>query len=352
MTISEMKENIIAALNTLDVCNSYKSGTQYMIRCFSCGDSKDPTHGHLSIHIDTSDNEQMQCRCFKCPYTGMVTPAFLDEVGVDIDNETRETLALFNKRSFRTNKHTETKKRLIIPEMSEKDLLMTGNAKLEYLADRMGVGVDKIRKYQEYFQIILNPMVFISANGIKYIPNVSYKQLQLFNYNYIGFLSANHNVITFRRITEDENLERYMNVVINPKIQNSNTFFRLPVTFDLLYTHEMHIRVAEGIMDILSIYLNVMNEETENNIYFGCSGFRFISVIKYLITNGVNTDVILHIYSDNDKTDDDHRQYLRNNKKFLPWIKKIFIHRNNYKGEKDFGVPKANIQEIGYELRY
>lgn len=353
MTTQELKEKIIRELKSLPVCLPYKQDTQYKVRCYSCGDSKDPTHAHLSIYIDAESNDQMKYRCFRCPFAGYVNEEFLEGLGIYLSDEERAALKKLNRVKGSTNYYSDKHIRpLVIPEMTEKDLQISGNEKIEYLADRLGVSTDKIRENQERFRLILNPFSFVSVNEIKVIPGVSYKYMLLLHHNYIGFLSANSNVIVFRNIHEDKaDLKRYVNITVNPKIVNSNTFFKLPFRFDLLYTDTIHVRVAEGIFDILSIYLNLMNENKDGNIYFACAGFRFLSIIKYLITNGINTGIIFHIYSDNDKSDDDHREYLIRNKKFLCWIDRIIIHRNIYSGKKDFGVSKNEIDEIEYELK-
>lgn len=352
MTIQELKERIIIHLKSLQLCIPYKQDTQYKVRCYSCGDSKDPTHAHLSIYIDVNNNEQMKYRCFRCPFSGYVNEEFLGGLGIYLSNEEKEALNKLNRTRGNTNYHSDKGiRQLLIPMMNEKELQISGNEKIEYLADRLGVSTDKIRENQERFRLILNPFSFVSVNEIKIIPGVSYKYMMLLHHNYIGFLSANSNVITFRNIHNDTNLKRYINITVNPKILNSNTFFKLPFRFNLLYTDTVHVRVAEGIFDILSIYMNIMKENNEGNIYFACAGFRFISIIRYLITNGINTGVIFHIYSDNDKSDEDHKEYLIKNKKYLYWIDKIIIHRNMYKDQKDFGVSKNLINEIEYELK-
>ena len=118
----------------------------------------------------------------------------------------------------------------------------------------------------------------------------------------------------------------------------------------MLYTEPINIHIAEGTFDILSVYLNLQPELSQNSLFFASCGYSFSTILKYLIYTGVNTDINLHIYSDNDKTDEDHLRLLRT-PFYQTWIDKIIIHRNIYVGEKDFGVPKDHIQEYSYQLK-
>lgn len=354
MTVRDMKIAIIDALKTLDVCLPYKQDTQYMIRCMSCGDSTDPTHGHLSVNVDIEDRSPMRFRCFKCSYSGLVTSSWLlNDVGVALDQDVIDTLDKFNHQLVRKNNHSDKHLRnLVVPQMSEKELLITGNMKVEYVADRLGVNPDVIRSNQETFKLILDLFHFVEVNGLKTVPNVSYKQMNFINRNYVGFLSSNSNSITCRRFVDNDKLDRYHNLIINPKIDNANTFYKLPISLDLMYTHDINIHIAEGIFDILSVYINLMNMNNENNFYFGCNGFRFNSVIKYLVTNGLNTGLIVHIYSDKDKSDDNHMFYIKKHIDLFQWVDRIFIHRNMMEGQKDFGVPLSQIKDEYTELRF
>ena len=64
---------------------------------------------------------------------------------------------------------------------------------------------------------------------------------------------------------------------------------------------------------------------------------------------GINTDLYVHLYSDNDKSDEDDIKVLNSGiNKY--WIDHAFIHRNMYPNEKDFGVPKCRIKENVIQL--
>ena len=111
-----------------------------------------------------------------------------------------------------------------------------------------------------------------------------------------------------------------------------------------MYTHEIDVHVAEGVFDILSIKDNLIRD-TEKNYFYATCGFGSVNIIKYLIHHGLNTGVRFHIYSDNDKSDWDHRKYLFNKNYLTEWIDRIYLHRNRFANEKDYGVPISRIHD-------
>jgi hypothetical protein len=179
---------------------------------------------------------------------------------------------------------------------------------------------------------------------------MAFKQLKTLNESYVGFLSNNNNCITFRNITDNDRLMRYFKVILNPKNINQNTFYSIPNSIDLMYTHDINIRIAEGTFDILSVFKNLVKNKN-NEYYFASCGFGSNVIIRYLIHNGINTGLNLHIYSDNDKTDDDHRKYLFKNSSVSYWLDHIDIHRNQFNNEKDYGIPTNRIIDSRYRIK-
>lgn len=357
MNVSVLKERLIEYLRTLSVCIPSKGDTQWTVRCPYCGDSiKDSTHGHLSIHIDVSSDDGMPFRCFRCNASGLVTEKFLvDDLFLSIDNELAEQLSLFNKRQVKFNNyvnHVEPKR---IPIYRPTDWNRVMNEKISYLSKRIGVSETILKSKLIDLKIIVDFIGFCNLNNIT-LPSLSFNTLCFKNYNYIGFLSSNNNLITMRRIyDEDTVIRRYDKVIINPNNMNGNTFYNIPFEFSLLYTEEFHVHVAEGIFDILSVYFNLMRRSMENKVYFACCGFSYTTILKYLISNGINSHLIFHIYADNDKSDDAIRTMLYNQEHLLAYIDKIIIHRNIYTYAdgshlKDFGVPGDRINDENYEL--
>lgn len=354
LDIRYMKEKIIEALRTLRVCIPSKGNTEWTIRCPYCGDSNDPTHGHFAIHIDANEMDWMPGHCLKCGYGTFVNPRFLLDVQAYIPQDVEDMLNAFNKRNIRKNNYVTKEVYRKIPEVSEAELATLTGAKAEYIAHRLGVDIEVIRKKAPELKIILNLIYFCNTNHFT-IPGKSYKWMLFMNFNYVGFLSSNGNCITMRDFRNEKysKIRRYDKIVIDPKNVNANTFYNIPFAYDYTDLETWHIRVAEGTFDILSVYFNIMNQEEDHQIYFACCGYGYPTILKYLISNGIAINLILHIYSDNDKTDDDLRKSFAKSRHLLCYVNEIFVHRNFYtyadgSHEKDFGV--RNIQENVYRL--
>ncbi len=335
---NNIKIDIIELLKTLSVYEPNSIGTQHVVRCPYCGDSKDPTHGHFSIHINVDSDTAMLYRCFKCDASGLLTPDTLNELGLYPSFELSQSIKSANKKIVKKNRYiTTSNKKFYVPKASD---VILNYKKLDYINERLNINLT-VGDTPD-FKIILDIFEFIKYNEITSIPNVSFKYLNFINHNYVGFLSTNNNCITFRRINDDKSMRRYIKVIIDPHNLNSNSFYSIPNSINLLYTNDIHIHITEGIFDILGVYNNVTNGNKENNYYYASCGFGYLTVLKYLIYNGINTGLNVHIYSDKDKTDRNHLDYLKKSAITL-WLDSISIHRNNFPGEKDYGVPANKL---------
>lgn len=143
-----------------------------------------------------------------------------------------------------------------------------------------------------------------------------------------------------------------MKVVLNQSLKNPASFYSIPNSIDLMYTNKIDIHIAEGTFDILSIYSNVNKSNLKNHYYFAACGFGYTSVLSYLIYTGLNTGLTIHIYSDKDKSDYNHREYIKKlDSNIGTWFDRIFIHRNQFPHEKDYGVPGNFIEDSKYKIR-
>lgn len=339
MNISGIKGNLITAIEELPVWSVNGARTQWTIRCPFCGDSiKSLDHGHFSILIDPSEDVPILYHCFKCGEGGMFTEDVANMADIDLDDALRTSMRQFNRQLRKVNRYVDKhgNKPYVIPYFSQS---ADHQRKLDYISQRLGLTITY--ELAKELNIILDIFEFMQCNKIDSIPFMSFKHLAFLNYNYIGFLSSNKNQIINRCIVNNKGYERYYKVVIDPMNYSSNKYFNLPSKLDLMYTHPLDIHIAEGIIDILSVKLNLEHDDTPALYYAGC-GFNYGSVIRYLIYNGINTDLHLHIYSDNDKTDKDHERYFMQ-QNVAPWLDHITIHRNQYPEEKDYGVPKEHI---------
>ena len=350
----QMKQIIIDRLKTLPVCKTSSNNKNWVVRCPYCGDSKTSNHGHFSIRIDTTSDTPMIYRCFRCNESGMVTPKTLEDLDLGLSQELQRNLDIINRMSGNAEYFRDKIKPFKVPVVSD-----TGeNAKkLDYINRRLGLNLT----YEDCaeFHIILSLAEFMRYNKIKLSKentgtslDIPLKSLQELESNYLGFLSSNNNKITFRDVTPDQHgfFGRYYKVTIDLFNQAPNTFYGLRNQFDLLYTGPIEVHISEGTFDILSVYKNLEHNDSQNSLFFASCGYGFSTIVKYLVFMGVDTDITLNIYSDNDKSDSDHRKALK--KYSMPiWLDKVIVHRNGYPSEKDFGVPKDRIREYSYELK-
>lgn len=353
-----IKEQVIELLEQLPVYLPNSDRTQHVVRCPYCGDSQDPTHGHFSIKIDVDSDEPMLYRCFKCPAAGLLTSTVLSELEISVDSEIDSKLRAYNRKLVKSNKHLESKNNKYVVPVCEPSKIC--DVKLEYINSRLGTSID----YHEASQlkIVLDLFTFIKFNEIESIPGVSFKLMNFINYNYVGFLSTNNNCITFRRINDDDSMMRYQKIILKRQNVNSNTFYSIPNHIDELYTHDINIHIAEGTFDILSIYKNLEKSNLTNNYFYAACGFGYLSILEYLVSNCVCTGLNIHIYSDSDKSNENHIQYLFGKKNMDVWMDHIFIHRNILPRQpdemakydkygkakpikRDYGVPLSKIQD-------
>lgn len=348
MNSADLKFFIIDLLQKEPAYHQSRNGVQHYVRCPFCGDSRNVNHSHLSIKIDTdNENEPMLYRCLKCNSSGLVSNTFLEELDIFIESSVKRDLKLFGRKSMKIN-------RLVNNDMEKYSVPLYSNdhvyqSKLEYLNSRLGIQVS-LNTAKDY-KIILNLFDFIKFNEIDKNPNLfsslSYSMMKNLNNNYIGFLSTNNNCIIFRDITGKQKY-RYFKVVINEKNVNQDSFYSLPSKISLMYTNDINIHITEGIFDILSVKENVIKESI-NNYYYAMCGFGGLSILKYVIRHGMTTGITLHIYSDNDKYDWEHKRYLSSGY-ISEWLDNVLMHRNTFKNEKDYGVPSHQIIDTSYKL--
>lgn len=341
----DIKFKLISLLKNIDIYKTNSLNTQHIIRCPYCGDSNDPTHGHFSIKIDPDTTDPIVFRCVKCDVSGLLSPLVLDELGITVSDDVVTELKDFNKKIIKKNNFITKSENFITPIFYDNNL---NGVKLNYINSRLGTNFD----YNEAqgLKIILDLNMFLKVNNINELPGINNKYLYILNTNYVGFLSTNNNCITLRRITDNKSLKRYMKVIINPRNVNSNTFYSIPNSISLMYTHDIDIHTSEGIFDILSIY-NMNNKEKNNNYYFASCGFGYLSIFKYLIYHGMNSGLNVRIYSDKDKSDRDHFKYIDKFRGLSEWLDTINIHRNSYRTEKDYGVPLEKIIDTRFKIK-
>lgn len=346
MTDMELKSQVLQMLQTLRVCKPNSARTQWSVRCPYCGDStKHYNEGHFSILIDLNSDKPMLFRCFRCNESGILNADVLQDLGLSVTSDLKDQLRRGFRRILNTDHFNQLPMKYMVPEYPQ-DLKYL--MKLNYIAQRLDLDIDTT--WAKGNKIILGLYPFLEENHIRSIPGVSEKLMWFLNENHVGFLSSNNNRIVFRYIGSNPKVDRYYKMILNPNNVSRNTFYAIPSGIDLMYTNPVHVHMAEGTFDILSVKYNMDHPEIGTHLYYASCGFNFNTILRWLLAKGVNTDLHIHIYSDKDKGDADHKKYL-NTRQNKIWLDHVYIHRNLDEREKDYGVPRYRIQDSYYEWR-
>lgn len=325
------------------------SGIQFRTRCILCGDSrKDPNKMRLGIKVDPDNiDEPVLYRCFNCNRTGVLTNQMLKEIGnagsttiSKINVDAINNSIMDNGGNTKINRYRNNRTvKVTIPPLKREDKEIR---KAKYVFDRLGKIIDP----QEFpgIKIIWSLNDFLVVNNIE--PNGEYNWL--LDKDYVGFLSVNNDFIIFRDITETHKM-RYVKYNIFGFYDNSQCFYSIPGRVDLLSPNDIHIKIAEGPFDILSILYNVENGNKDNTIYVASSNGDFYTPLLHYFQKGlVGSNIHIDIYKDNDSKLN-YKILKKRLKTYTTSMQNITIYYNGFQNEKDFGVPKDKIQtEIFY----
>ena len=345
MSISdEIREALKRNLNCWS--KDVSGGKELLTRCKYCSDSRNPNNGHFYIKIPQND-ELILFNCFKCGSKGILTPKTALEWGIS-ETQFITFLAEYNKRVGNLSKnrmmvHTD-KFRLRYDFVTNDDIT---KIKLDYINRRLGTNLtvdDCVR-----MKIILNLKDLLRSNGIQQLtrnPNI----VDQLDENFVGFLSFDNAFVNLRNIGLKQVYEgidkRWVNYNIFNKFDNTQKFYTIPVNIDLLKPVELHI--AEGAFDIISIKEN-LRKINQNAIFTSVGGNTYKGSIRHFLCQLGIPNLNIHIYPDNDISRDTILDVANSFRSFhLP----IQIHRNIFQGEKDFGVPITNINEVTEVLTF
>ena len=190
-------------------------------------------------------------------------------------------------------------KRKAYPFLIEKGRLNDSRKKLKYLNNRLGLNMsyDEVRR----LKIILNLYDLLNENNINLLTRDKQVCDQLNDY-FLGFLSIDNSCLNMRRVVDAGRVmqtidKRYVNYKLFKNNEMYEKFYTIPTSIDLLSPVNIHI--AEGPMDILSIYKNLRHEE--QGIYTSVGGNNYLGQVLYFISVFKLPFAIIHIYPDNDK---------------------------------------------------
>jgi hypothetical protein len=314
-------------------------GREVVKRCHFCGDSRDLSSRHL--YIGLKDDGSIKYNCFKCQSHGTVDGEFLRNIGCYDGDLIRKIIESSSKCTSRQYIDKTRIHKIANPILTYRDAPETYK-KLESINKRLGVSLSL--NDITNLRIVLNLYDYLNANhiGITRAKDVA-DQLDMF---FLGFLSVGFDMIIMRRLVPEGKLYSGIDTrYVNYNIYNSrsvNKFYFIPTKVDTLYPIEVHI--AEGPFDILGVYLNT-NANKVNSIFASAGGKDYASLINFIIMSSQIMNFDLHIYADNDNSDN---ILIKNIQRVRPFCRSVIIHRNVYEGQKDYGVSRDLIIDRAY----
>ncbi len=338
--VEDIKEYLIASIPGAKLVSG---GRVLQCRCRECPDSLDPTHAHMGINTG-EDGGPIWYNCFKCGAKGILSYKKLIEWGIydpDIADELTKYNASVMGKSINSKYFSRTKYNVNNTYEEQSDSF---TAKRDYINNRLGLNLSF--KDLRDLKIVLNLKSFLIENGIRKITRDE-NIINALNDNFLGFLSVDNAYLNMRRLIKEGHLyksidKRYINYDIFGKFDNSQRFYVVPSVVDLSKPERIKVHIAEGPFDILSIYENI--RQKENGIYASVAGANYMNTILYILLELRIPYIELHLYPDNDKQGSDHRIKGIINQIIDPTIP-VYIHRNIYPNEKDFGVLPDHIHE-------
>jgi len=330
-------------LDTFPTASTASGGSHIVMRCPLCGDSRDPKSKHLYIALPTETIPPLYY-CHKCTSFGLLTAKVLRMMTSYNDGGMGIELEQFNREFCKMPKNHILKDRLTYQiynsYISDNDL---SKAKLFYINKRLGQNLT----YKDLMnnKIILNIYDLLNANNVKEYTRYESPMHDL-NESFIGFISMDNAFVNMRNLREGKvNYtvdHKYVNYSIFDKPDNSRRFYVLPGTVNMTDPMPIKINIGEGGFDILSVFFNLKGQDKYQNVYASIGGKAYLNIIKLFVQDIGIINCEFHIYIDNDI--DDYVIY-NMQEVIYPLGISLYIHRNMFPGEKDFGVPLDRIKE-------
>lgn len=325
----ELKEYI---LNTIPDAKLVSGGREILMRCRFCGDSADPTHKHFYIGLGY-DNKPIMFNCFKCGESGILTPNILRELDL-IDYSIAEKAVQFNKQVSVNNNRLNTNAEIYYISNSFIRNKNESFTKRDYINSRLGLNLSFSEMIAN--KIVLNLFDLLNRNQIPFNSNNNW--LNELDQHFVGFLSEDNNFLIERNVDSSADV-RYFKYNIHGKINTDKRYYILPCNIDLTDPRPINVHIAEGPFDILSIKYNVVQND-EQNLFIAIGGKAYKNIVRHVLSHMGLFNVTFHLYVDADIQD----YIIRDIVKYVrPFNSSIFIHRNGFQGQKDYGVSKDLI---------
>lgn len=339
--INEKLRDIL--LDKIPMCSLASGGRLVVFRCPFCGDSHNPTSKHFYVNLGFS-GEPFMYYCHKCKTSGLLNNNLLMSWGI-YDVDLCVAVSKYNSNSRFIEHKDDYIYNLYNVYIDDNKI---NKIKLKYINDRLGTNLS--------FNDIMNLKIVLSIYDLFKCNNINKftrneNIMDELNKYFIGFISKDNAFINMRNLslssTSKPLQKRYINYNIFNKNSTKNNYYFIPVIIDLDIRERVKINISEGPFDILSVYLNLKNKE-QHNIYCAIGGSNYINMIKYILTDLGLYNSEIHLYLDNDIIPDIYLIYNILNIYNIP----LYIHKNIYNGEKDFGVSKDKIHESIIKIDY
>ena len=317
------------------------SDIQLITRCFLCGDSaKNKNKKRLGIKIDVNNpSEPILYHCFNCNSYGVLTPEMVNQMGI-YNRDLSASIMKLNSQALKddgtkVNKYKNNKEiQVKFPPLYKTERTIQ---KIKYIYNRIGYKIP-IKDFDS-LKIVFNLDEFLICNNI---PIIRPDQVKIISDYYVGFLSINNEYIIFRDITNQQQM-RYIKFNIFNVKDNTNSFYSMRTSVDIIDTEPIHLCIAEGTFDALGIRYNILNNEMHNTIIMAACNGSFRNPLNYFIHKGlIGENIYIDCYQDNDTK----LNFKKLRSEFTPYL----CSRNqNFKVfyntlRKDFGYPKEEIQ--------
>lgn len=340
--MSNLQEDLKSyILSTIPDARLVSGGKEIVMRCRFCGDSSNLSHKHFYIGLGY-DNKPIMFNCFKCGEAGILTPNILREIDL-LDYSIAERVVQFNKQSSRDDNNYRINSNTEIYYMRNNFIRNSeiSYIKRDYINSRLGLNLS----FNELLdnKIVLNLRDILDLNNIRYDSNSKF--LNELDQHFVGFMSEDNNFIIERNVDSATDL-RYYKYNVHGKINTDKRYYILPCNIDMTDPRPINVHIAEGPFDILSIKYNVVNND-EQNIFIAMGGKAYKNIIRHIITHMGLFNINIHLYVDADVSD----YTIKNVIKFIqPFNLNIYLHRNGFQNEKDYGVPKSQIIDNIFQL--
>ena len=318
-------------------------GKEVVLRCLKCGDSKNVRHAHLYIKVPQTADEIALYHCKKCNSKGIVDDVFLRQYGCD-DPHILVDVVKHNNDLKKSPKYNMLRSMGIYPL---KNTFVSDNewnqSKIDYINNR--IGSNFTIPHLLSLKIFLNLYDILNQNRLQ---GTRHKMItDALNQYFVGFISYDNSYSILRKTTDIELYKsvnkRYINYNIINKFEDTKDFYVIPTKVNIEDPSPVNIHIAEGVFDILSIFYNLNKCNTYQNIYLSSSGKSYSQALNFILGETGIVNYNIHIYPDNDVSDRELEYLILRSIKLLS--ANIYIHRNGYNNEKDYGVPLSRIKD-------